>query len=488
MFHKWERIRDLPDNWVDLHRRELDLAQRQWSKEKSILRDPRKLVELEEQLATLWAIETGIIERLYTVDRGVTQTLIELGLGAIETLHQAGAVSRDAMLLIQDQRAALDFVFDFVSQKRQLSDSYIRELHQALTRNQYFCDAIDQFGTKFSAPLIKGAWKTLPNNPTRPDGSVHEYCPPEFVQDEIDQLLTWHQAHLKLAVPVDVESAWLHHRFTQIHPFQDGNGRVARALATLVFLRDGFLPLVIKDAEHKDSYVSALEAADADDLSSLVDLFARIQQDDLSNAIEIVRSLRGAGIARIARSAAERARNRREEAEQQTRALTDRLVGIAITRLQEIRGELLLQFEQERATLDVLVDENTPDKETWWSGQIVETAKQHGYWADLSKARRWAQLRLRLPGLARNQTNVVISFHQSGRITGLMVADAFLSNTMIAGPANENESPEGSEWEVVVLAEHPFSYSTSHRDPETGFRDWLEKVMDTALDLWQSRI
>ena len=146
MSYEWQPIENLPENWADLHRNELDLAEQQWSKEKSILQDPQKLRELEERLATLWAIETGVIERLYTVDRGVTLTLIELGLGAIEKLHQAGAISQDAMLLIQDQRAALDFVFDFIGQQRQLSDSYIKELHQALTRNQETTDAIDQFG------------------------------------------------------------------------------------------------------------------------------------------------------------------------------------------------------------------------------------------------------------------------------------------------------------------------------------------------------
>ena len=44
--------------------------------------------------------------------------------------------------------------------------------------------------------------------------------------------------------PVIVAS-WFHHRFTQIHPYQDGNGRVIRALTTLILLRSDLLPLVI---------------------------------------------------------------------------------------------------------------------------------------------------------------------------------------------------------------------------------------------------
>jgi Fic family protein len=39
-------------------------------------------------------------------------------------------------------------------------------------------------------------------------------------------------------------AAWLHHRFISIHPFEDGNGRVARALTLLVLLKANYAPLV----------------------------------------------------------------------------------------------------------------------------------------------------------------------------------------------------------------------------------------------------
>ena len=48
-------------------------------------------------------------------------------------------------------------------------------------------------------------------NPHRPDGSVHEYCPPEqpeHVAAEMDRLINMHHAHTE-AVP-EVEAAWLH--------------------------------------------------------------------------------------------------------------------------------------------------------------------------------------------------------------------------------------------------------------------------------------
>ena len=82
--------------------------------------------------------------------------------------------------------------------------------------------------------MKSGGWKSLPNNPRRADGRIHEYCPPEHVAAEMDRLISMHQSHVVRDAPRDVAATWLHHRLTQIHPFQGGNGRVARRLAGLV--------------------------------------------------------------------------------------------------------------------------------------------------------------------------------------------------------------------------------------------------------------
>ncbi len=286
--HHWRPIADLPADWAALCRPDLHAVHAEWTAARDALDDPDRVRQVQERLMTVWAIETGIIERLYSVDRGVTIALAEGGLDAMERFHAEGHLTAEAQALIGDQRASLEMVTDLVGGRRELTSSYIRELHRGLTEHQDTRDAIDAQGRRFAAPLLKGEWKRLPNNPIRPDGRVHEYCPPEFVQDEIDRLLAWRTEHEAAGVCPEVEAAWLHHRFSQIHPFEDGNGRVARALTAAVFLKSDYLVLVIRDEEHRDPYLDALEAADGGDLKPLVDLFADIQAADLADALELI--------------------------------------------------------------------------------------------------------------------------------------------------------------------------------------------------------
>jgi fido (protein-threonine AMPylation protein) len=188
--------------------------------------------------------------------------------------------------IIQDHYDALEGLFDFVGGRRQLSTGYIKELQAALLRNQDVYAVVDQFGKVFERPFEKGLYKTLPNNPTRPDGTVHEYCPPEHVASEMDRLVAMHAEHETGGVPVEVEAAWLHHRFTQIHPFADGNGRVARAIASLVLIKAGWFPLIVK-RDDRVRYIEALEKADAEELKPLVSMATESQRNALMEAAEV---------------------------------------------------------------------------------------------------------------------------------------------------------------------------------------------------------
>ncbi|WP_394803528.1 Fic family protein [Niabella hibiscisoli] len=46
-------------------------------------------------------------------------------------------------------------------------------------------------------------------------------------------------------------AAMLHYKFVRIHPFDDGNGRLARLLLNYVLLKNGYTPVVIKSDDKK---------------------------------------------------------------------------------------------------------------------------------------------------------------------------------------------------------------------------------------------
>lgn len=277
-------IQDLPTDWQQLELASMRDVQARWRERAAQIQDSNALREFTEQLHREWAIETGRIENLYDIEQGVTISLIEHGFEA--ALLPPGSVNRDpdyVIRLLKDQAAALEGLFAFVKQDRPLSISYILELHQVMTASQTSVTVFDQAGNRFETELLKGRWKLHPNYPQR-EGKEFRYCPPEHVASEMDRLIEMHLRHAQ--VPAEVEAAWLHHRFTQIHPFQDGNGRIARALASLVLIRAGLFPMVVS-VDEKASYLEALETADRGDLSPLVYFVARGQQQRARAAMKL---------------------------------------------------------------------------------------------------------------------------------------------------------------------------------------------------------
>ena len=485
--HKWKRLDDLPQNWQDLCREDLTAVQKQWKEDRDLIRDDTKIQKIREKLALHWAIETGIIERLYKADRGITVQILEAGMEALGKFHAQGRISKEARALITDQRAAIQMVMDLVGGRCALSDSYIKRLHHCLTLSQETCPAEDPDGNRTSVELLKGQWKKQPNNPTRPDGSIHEYCPPDFVQDEIDNLLKLHEKHTHDHVCPEVEAAWLHHRFTQIHPFQDGNGRVARALTSAIFLKADCLVLVVRDAEHRDRYLDALEASDRGNLKPLVDLFADIQIGDLNEAIHSVREIRGQPIVSLAETIAERALRRKVASQEQTNEVTKHLIDVAHTRLNEVAGELERAFkDKDVSSLDARVQTNEQDQQDWWSWQIIEAAKKQKYYADLKQSRRWVSLSLKRPDFDDVVTKFVISLHAVGRAADLHAAAAFLTWPL------EHEDESGSRsWHCDVVAEPRFrvrAETVKVEAAENNFRDWLERVIESGLSVWGENV
>jgi Fic family protein len=94
-----------------------------------------------------------------------------------------------------------------------------------------------------------------------------DYVPPPAYEVPllIQQMIEQYNRNPDELLPIEL-AAWLHHRFVQIHPFVDGNGRVARLLLNLALLRGGYPFTTIRRVDRK-KYYAALHRADNGDLT-----------------------------------------------------------------------------------------------------------------------------------------------------------------------------------------------------------------------------
>jgi fido (protein-threonine AMPylation protein) len=269
--YKWRPIQPWPNRWPSTGLNEV------WDEFRPLL-SPASQDALSLRIAREWSIETNLVERAFELDRGVSSEMLRHGY-LIELIRRQsnGMSAEQVQSILQDTHTALDGLFSFVKSDQPLTESFIKQLHQQLMnsieeRDAYVVDDRTGEVTRVKRKLRKGEYKQFPNSPAMKDGSFHEYCPPLQVPGEMEQLIRIHDSMTAQNYPPETRAAWLHHAFTQIHPFEDGNGRVARALASLVLIKAGLPPFTVP-LSMETRYLDSLLAADHGDPSLLLAFF-----------------------------------------------------------------------------------------------------------------------------------------------------------------------------------------------------------------------
>jgi Fic family protein len=490
--YNWKPINRLLD-----HERKPDFAAMRplyenWRASKKRLQESSaaQLAEFNRRLVRRLSVETGILERLYDLDVGTTEALVANGF--LEDLVSRSSTNVEPARLIdilRDQEAAVQLVVDCVAKHRELTKGLLHELHTILTRHQDTTTAVDQFGNRLEIPLLKGKFKEQPNNPKRPDGTLHQYCPPIHVDSEVDNLLAWLPEYAE-EDPIIV-AAWLHHRFTQIHPYQDGNGRVARALTTLVLLRAGLLPLVV-DRDLRAEYIKALELADQEQLSTLAEIFARLERNAILQALSVdadaeisrQKSLTSAVIGSLADKFGKR----------RTQKVADLRQVNPVAMALRARAHVLLEqsFAEIEPTLDqvgaptVHVRDGGPDWNNahWYKFEVVQSAREAHRFANFAEDHYFVK------GLIRVNTErltFVVSFHHVGReLTGIMEATAF--SKLESYEDLEDRESVSERFSLCSVEPFVFTHRTEVNEIEGAFGKWLDAALAVAVKEYGDRL
>jgi Fic family protein len=435
-----------------------------------------ELAEARRRSLRRHAIETGLIERLYDVGWGVTEALVAEGLTA-EVATREGGLDDDALVIIRSQYDALEFLADGARNGRDLSVFFVRELHQALCRTQATYEARNDLGQILQVPLRHGIWKMQPNHVRRHDGTLLEYTPPEHVQSQMERLLELYK-ETGDEHPV-VRAAWLHHQFIRIHPFEDGNGRVARALTLLVLLYNKYAPLVV-DRTQRSAYIDALDQANDGDLRKLIRLFARLEiialRSELERPAEPNAGVGGALAVAQAYAHRLRALQQAELTERASKAevLAGELQKKVVVYLQRLGTDIRDQFREVDSKAYSSVTHATNETAKYWQIQIVRTAHEVNMFTNLSRGSWWTRLHL----VVFDQTLrfVVVIQRVGPGETGVLAVTMF-AESVAPVPSEEDERPlptplfESTPADSVTLV---FS-----DDPDARWREICELIDNT---------
>lgn len=427
----WNKI-EFGETWMNADTSKFDDLAPSWYKKRKEFEDGESgYEEFLNRLKRQHAIETGIVEKLYDLSEGITQTLIKEGFVESYISHNDTNIPpKKLMQYLHDHFEAMDFIFDLVKSERPLTVGFIKELHQLVTQHQDYTEAINTLGEIVQVKLLKGQFKTHDNNPKRIDGQVFIYCPPIHVESEMDRLIEIYEYQAAGELNPIILSAWVHHAFTQIHPFQDGNGRIARLLASLILIKDGLLPFTVKRDE-KPTYIAALELADNNKPQELVSFFSVEQKKSIENALnfkteKIFNSL--ADLADIFNEKVDKATSQqREIREKELNTNRNRVFDFIYEILGVVKEELGQLIPSDKARTGVSSVMPNQDRYFWYAHQISKYAAKHDYFFNRNLPRGWFGVHFNLP--TDSIYNLVITVHHYGYEDDVIAVGAFMEFT-----------------------------------------------------------
>jgi len=204
-----------------------------------------------------WTYHSNAIEG-NTLSFGETKAFLLHGVTA------QGKPFRD-YLDIRGHDKALDYLAELVQRRTPLTEATVRELHKIILVEPYDVAALTPDGRPTKRRIHPGQYKTRPNHVRTSTGAVHYYATPAETPAKMGELIAWYRRELDAsALHPLILAATFHYQFVTIHPFDDGNGRMARLLMNLILMQAGFPPVIVR-TDNKQTYLLALEKADADD-------------------------------------------------------------------------------------------------------------------------------------------------------------------------------------------------------------------------------
>lgn len=206
------------------------------------------LNKLNQKIRLDWNYHSNSIEG-NTLSMSETKSFILWGITA------KGKPFRD-YLEMKGHNEALTKLYQIVQQDLVITERLIKDFHRIIL--------VEPYADK-EAEINPGEWKKIPNYLYSPTNERIDFAAPEEVPQRMNSLINWLNNHLnppkRKKKQYDLHplliAAGFHIQFIQIHPFGDGNGRMARILTNLILMSCGYVPAIVT-LETRRAYYDAI--------------------------------------------------------------------------------------------------------------------------------------------------------------------------------------------------------------------------------------
>ena len=211
-----------------------------------------------------------MLSRRFTIDFNYNSNHIEgntLTYGQTEILLLFGKIVGEAEVRDIHEMTASNVGLKMMTEEALLKETpltqhFIRTLHKTLLREDYTVYRTLPGGVQTSYVIHAGQYKTRPNSVITRYGDRFDYATPEETPALMSELVDWYNDAERSGKFTPIElAAIFHYRFIRIHPFEDGNGRIARLMVNYILTRHDY-PMIVVRSRKKKQYLEALHRTD----------------------------------------------------------------------------------------------------------------------------------------------------------------------------------------------------------------------------------
>lgn len=221
------------------------------------------LQRLQERFRVLLTYNSNAIE-------GNTLSISETKLVIEEGITIGGKTLREHNEAINHQKALL-FLENIISQKKQITMELLFTLHSIILDN-----IIDEEKGTYRK---RNVWV---------EGASFLPPKPALLPQKMKEFFLWLRINPENLNLIE-QAAFAHEKLTFIHPFIDGNGRIARLLTSLLLMQKGYPPVLVLKTE-RQKYIRTLENAHQEKYAPFVAFIAHCEERALDIYLDALQS------------------------------------------------------------------------------------------------------------------------------------------------------------------------------------------------------